>query len=271
MPLANASEKASDVSDYNNLSDILDGDANERYHDQFIDYKTSQNNLPDIKRDKNLFYNQYWLVNKKQNLWMGFFDGREIKVPAGIYSNLPKDSYQPQQVIRIKENGRVLQFLLPSAVGEYPDSCLEKDDKIMDDNVFYTYFYSGCTYDSRLNNSIKHDGHHDILLYDKRFNTLVQLDSIPYAIPDGLKYMSESLVFTNGYYRFDSIQVAFKIIGKDNVAIVDPETGKYLPKVPKIDDNGNPVMKNGEQVMIDDPDGFQPVILKRLPEVTVAN
>ena len=30
-------------------------------------------------------------------------------------------------------------------------------------------------------------------------------------------------------------------------------------------------MKNGKPVMIDDPDGFQPVILKRLPEVTVVD
>ncbi|HCH9876182.1 TPA: hypothetical protein NN414_003417, partial [Klebsiella pneumoniae] len=53
--------------------------------------------------------------------------------------------------------------------------------------------------------------------------------------------------------------------------VVDEKTGKPQEKVQETDDNGNPVMKNGEPVMIDDPDGFQPVILKRLPEVTIAN
>ena len=52
---------------------------------------------------------------------------------------------------------------------------------------------------------------------------------------------------------------------------IDEKTGKTQEQVQETDDNGNPVMKNGEPVMIDDPDGFQPVILKRLPEVTIAN
>ncbi|WP_270037509.1 hypothetical protein [Klebsiella pneumoniae] len=34
-------------------------------------------------------------------------------------------------------------------------------------------------------------------------------------------------------------------------------------KVQETDDNGNPVMKMVKLVMIDDPDGFQPVILKK--------
>lgn len=160
---------------------------------------------------------------------------------------------------------------MPSAVDGYPNSCLEKNDKIMKDDQFYIYFYSGCTYDSLQRNSIKHDGHYDILLYDKKFNTLVKLDSIPYSIPEGLKYMSESLVLKNGYYRFDSAQGAFKITRKDQIVIVDPDIGKDLPKIPKTDDNGKTILINGKPVMVGDPDGYRPVILKRLSEVIIVN
>ncbi len=258
---------AHDVSNYNGFSNLLEQDADERYHDQFIYFKKFQNNLSDSKRNKTLIYNQYWLVNKKQNLWLGFFDGKKIKVPAGVYSNLTEDSYQPQQVIRIKINEVVEQFLLPSAVEEYPKPCFEKNDKIMKDEKYYIYFYSGCTYGSLQKNSIKHDGHYDILLYDKKFNTLVKLDSIPYSIPEALKYMDQSLVSINGYYRFDSAQGAFKITGKDQFVIVDPDTGNSLAKIPKTNDSGENLLVNGSPVMVDDPNGYNLVVLKRLPNV----
>ncbi|HCB3930156.1 TPA: hypothetical protein MYW16_005433, partial [Klebsiella pneumoniae] len=58
---------------------------------------------------------------------------------------------------------------------------------------------------------------------------------------------------------------------KDQIVIVDPDTGKALPKVPKTDDKGKIILINGKPVMVDDPDGYNPVILKRLPEVTIAN
>ena len=83
--------------------------------------------------------------------------------------------------------------------------------------------------------------------------------------------MSESLVLKNGYYRFDSAQGAFKITRKDQIVIVDPDIGKDLPKIPKTDDNGKIILINGKPVMVDDPDGYNPVILKRLPEVTVVD
>ncbi|BBW27874.1 hypothetical protein ACS6GG_04935 [Enterobacter bugandensis] len=243
----------------------------QEYRDDHVRYKNEQSHLPDRQRDKRLYTNEYWLVNKDQNLWIGFFEGKKIKVPKGVYLNISDESYQAQQVVRIKENRKISQFLMSSGMDEYPDICLNKNDKIMKDEKFYTYFYSGCTYDSLQRNSIKHDGHYDILLFDKRFNTLVKLDSIPYSIPEGLKYMSESLVSKNGYYRFDSAQGAFKITGKDQIVIVDPDTGNVVPKVPKTDDNGRTILMNGKPVMVDDPDSYNPVILKRLPDVTVAN
>ncbi len=73
------------------------------------------------------------------------------------------------------------------------------------------------------------------------------------------------------YVGYQYHESAFKFTGPDQVIVVDEKTGKPQEKVQETDDNGNPVMKNGEPVMIDDPDGFQPVILKRLPEVTIAN
>ncbi|OUH59632.1 hypothetical protein AZ026_001135 [Klebsiella pneumoniae] len=110
---------------------------------------------------------------------------------------------------------------------------------------------------------------YDILLYDKIYDAIIVLDSIPYSTPEDLKYIKESLVSINGYYRYDALDVAFRIIAKDQIVIVDPDTGKALPKVPKTDDNGKIILINGKPVMVDDPDGYNPVILKRLPEVTV--
>ncbi len=88
------------------------------------------------------------------------------------------------------------------------------------------------------------------------------LDSIPYSTPEDLKYIKESLVSINGYYRYDALDVAFRIIAKDQIVIVDPDTGKALPKVPKTDDKGKIILINGKPVMVDDPDGYNPVILK---------
>ena len=68
-----------------------------------------------------------------------------------------------------------------------------------------------------------------------------------------------------------SIYSTKPIIAKDQIVIVDPDTGKALPKVPKTDDKGKIILINGKPVMVDDPDGYNPVILKRLPEVTIAN
>ncbi|MFG7504274.1 hypothetical protein ACG0XA_14390, partial [Klebsiella pneumoniae] len=114
--------------------------------------------------------------------------------------------------------------------------------------------------------------HYDYLVLaaaKSRKRKIIVLDSIPYSTPEDLKYIKESLVSINGYYRYDALDVAFRIIAKDQIVIVDPDTGKALPKVPKTDDNGKIILINGKPVMVDDPDGYNPVILKRLPEVTI--
>ncbi|YBD82457.1 hypothetical protein ACCR79_10525 [Klebsiella pneumoniae] len=87
---------------------------------------------------------------------------------------------------------------------------------------------------------------------------------------DLILQLSKSSIYSTKPIDY-SIESAFKFTGPDQVIVVDEKTGKPQEKVQETDDNGNPVMKNGEPVMIDDPDGFQPVILKRLPEVTIAN
>lgn len=55
------------------FTSLTDKDTNDRYHEQFIEFKNNQNNLADSERVKILFQNQYWLVNKNQDLWVGFF------------------------------------------------------------------------------------------------------------------------------------------------------------------------------------------------------
>ncbi len=54
-----------------------------------------------------------------------------------------------------------------------------------------------------------------------------------------------------------------------NMMISYQELVRTFPKVPKTDDNGKIILINGKPVMVDDPDGYNPVILKRLPEVTI--
>ncbi len=54
----------------------------EEYRGDYRNYKNKQNNLPDSQRRKVFSSNEYWLVNKEQDLWLGLFDGKNIKVPA---------------------------------------------------------------------------------------------------------------------------------------------------------------------------------------------
>lgn len=56
----------------NSFETISNQDATERFHDQNLGNKTTQNNLSDNERDKDLYGNEYWLVNKSQDLWVGF-------------------------------------------------------------------------------------------------------------------------------------------------------------------------------------------------------
>ncbi|MGK4301841.1 hypothetical protein ABU556_28730, partial [Klebsiella pneumoniae] len=85
-------------------------------------------------------------------------------------------------------------------------------NNIVFDSSLYTYFYSGCTSFSFEPNSTRHIILYDILLYDKIYDAIIVLDSIPYSTPEDLKYIKESLVSINGYYRYDALDVAFRII-----------------------------------------------------------
>lgn len=110
--------------------------------------KKSQNNLTDSERTKMLFQNQYWLINKKQDLWLGFFDGKKVKISKGIYPDINIDSYLPQQIIRIKKGGKLSQFIIKSTEVnsyEYPLHCYNKFDAVLLDKPDYLLFYSGCT------------------------------------------------------------------------------------------------------------------------------
>ncbi|WP_241373078.1 hypothetical protein, partial [Klebsiella pneumoniae] len=235
----------------------------EEYRGDYRNYKNKQNNLPDSQRSKVFSSNEYWLVNKEQDLWLGLFDGKNIKVPANYYKDIPNGGYHQQRILRVKRKGKISQFLLQRETNNYPSKCLSVINNIVFDSSLYTYFYSGCT--SFEPNSTRHSILYDILLYDKIYDAIIVLDSIPYSTPEDLKYIKESLVSINGYYRYDALDVAFRIIAKDQIVIVDPDTGKALPKVPKTDDNGKIILINGKPVMVDDPDGYNPVILKRLP------
>ncbi|WP_243806229.1 hypothetical protein [Klebsiella sp. HSTU-Sny5] len=241
-------------------------------HENYIEFKVKQNNLPDNQRSKLLTTNEYWLVNKKQDLWIGIFDGKYVKIPAGTYVNIPGETLFPESIIRIKRGGKISQFLLLNSNGKYPSVCVNRRDGILFDAQDYMVFYTGCARGDKLY-SKKLGIFYNILFYSKTFDIILQLDEFPDSAlqGDSISVFKKSVEKVRDYYIDYSIESAFKFTGSDQVIVVDKKTGKPQEKVPEIDDNGSPVMKNGKPVMIDDPDGFQPVILKRLPEVTVVD
>lgn len=88
------------------------------------------------------------MINKKQDLWLGFFDGKKVKISKGIYPDINIDSYLPQQIIRIKKGGKLSQFIIKSTEVnsyEYPLHCYNKFDAVLLDKPDYLLFYSGCT------------------------------------------------------------------------------------------------------------------------------
>lgn len=235
-------------------------------HENYTEFKIKQNNLPDNQRSKLLTTNEYWLVNKKQDLWVGIFDGKYVKIPAGTYVNIPSETLLPESVIRIKRGGKIFQFLLLNNNVKYPSICVNRRDGILFDAQDYMVFYTGCARSDKLD-SKKLSVFYNILFYSKTFDTILQLDEFPDSAlqGDSISVFKKSVVKVRDYYVDYSIESAFKFTGPDQVIVVDEKTGKPQEKVPEKDNNGNPVMKNGKPVMIDDPDGFQPIILKRLP------
>ncbi|HCI5990863.1 TPA: hypothetical protein NPN76_004731, partial [Klebsiella variicola subsp. variicola] len=78
-------------------------------HEDYIEFKSKQNNLPDTERSKLLRTNEYWLINKKQDLWVGVFNGKYVKIPEGTYVHIPNEILFPESVIRIKKSSKISQ------------------------------------------------------------------------------------------------------------------------------------------------------------------
>ncbi|PVZ78540.1 hypothetical protein C9426_34690 [Serratia sp. S1B] len=235
-------------------------------NNNFLNYKEAQNNVADNKRDKRIYHNQYWLVNKKQDLWIGFFDGKQIEIKGGVYLGVSDNTFRSQQVIRIRKNNRISQFLWATESQDgvkYPLDCLNTTDFILTDKPDYLLFYSACTFEDLQRNSHKHEGRYDLLLYDKTYDTIIKVDGFPYSVTErNAVFQPDSFEKVNDYYVYRSSGgIAFKIIGKDKAVIIDYDTGKPQPKVPDTDPS------TGKTIMVDDPEGFQPNFLERLPEV----
>ncbi|MDK9364712.1 hypothetical protein [Lelliottia wanjuensis] len=237
----------------NSFEAISNQDAAERFHDQALDNKATQNNLSDNERDKDLYDNEYWLVNKSQDLWVGVFDGKQVKVPKGIYPDITSETYLPQQVIRIKNNGKLSQFVLkstmPASYG-YPLHCLNKVDAVLLDKSEYMLLNSGCT-DVVPDKNGQRTIAYNILFYSKKFDTLVSVNEFDSSsLIDGKLY-SGYLKDKKGYFVYEVNNIAFRIKGKDQVEDVDPDTGVSL--------------HSGEDES-EDADGVQVLPLERLTE-----
>lgn len=254
----------------NNSSELMQSIFDNEQEQKNTQYKDEQNKLPDDKREKRLSKNQYWLVNKKQDLWLGIFDGKQVVVPGGIYDGLLEKTSQYQQVIRVKQHNRTSQFLLTNLTQdgiEYPLLCIGRLDSILKDSPDYLLFYSACTFEGLQLNSQQHEGYYDILFYSKTYDTLIRLNGFPYSASGGdVDYYSKGFRKIKDYYMDSNIGVAFKFIGKDQVIEVNPKTGTYK-KSEKIQERNS----SGQWVMVDDPEQFKPDLLKRLPEVVVNN
>lgn len=215
--------------------------------------KKSQNNLTDSERTKMLFQNQYWLINKKQDLWLGFFDGKKVKISKGIYPDINIDSYLPQQIIRIKKGGKLSQFIIKSTEVnsyEYPLHCYNKFDAVLLDKPDYLLFYSGCT-----NISPGKDGRrgtsYNILFYSKTFDTLVSINEFTSSAIIDNKLHAAFLKSKEDYFVYEKNNIAFRINGKDKVEDVNPDPGLPLNR----DDSS------------EDADGVLVLPLERLPEI----
>ena len=119
---------------------------NQEQQENYIEFKSNQNVLPDAKRKKNLRKNEYWLVNKEQDLWMGIFDGKYVKVPGGTYIGIPRETFLPEQLIRVRKGSKTSQFLLTDSIKGYPQNCYNRHDQILIDSSDYTVFYTSCGY-----------------------------------------------------------------------------------------------------------------------------
>lgn len=235
--------------------------------EDYLAFKKQQNDLPDNKRDKRLRKNEYWLVNKSQDLWLGIFDGKKVKVPGGIYGDIPNDTYQSQQVVRIKKNNRISQFLLKSEVDNIPPVCFNKRDAILKDEPDYMVFYSGCTLGTLEPNSQKHSGYYEILFYEKNHDTLVVLTFFPYSPPDtDVNSFEKSVRKVNDYYVYAD-NSAFKVVGTDKIIDVDEKTGTPQTTTPNV--------KSETEEKTDDESDEQeqvlPYVLQRLPQVVNNN
>ncbi|EOV9568473.1 hypothetical protein ACN5LI_000047 [Cronobacter turicensis] len=227
----------------------------EDHREEYRAYKIEQNKLPDDQRDNySLLPNEYWLIDKKQDLWLGFFDGKRTRVPGNIFSDIKNTSYLPQQVIRIKLGYRISQFLLVDynqMEPDYPLHCYNKNDGVLLNAPEYLLFYSGCT-NILLENNGRRKIKYDILFYSKTFDTMFLINEFDSFEAIDRKIYSGYLRNKDGYFIFDKTNIAFKINGKDKVENINPKTGLSLN-------------------MGSDYDSIQSLILKRLPEVIEAH
>lgn len=236
----------------NNIGILLDEDAAARNHQQFYDFKKSQNDLSDNDREKKLLHNQYWLINKKQNLWMGIFDGNAVRVPGTGYPGIKPGSYIPQQILRIRNGERLSQFILKSTGAtsyDYPLYCYNKTDAVLIDKTDYVLLYSGCTNILSEKNG-KRMISYNILFYSKIFDTLVSINEFDSSVLIDEDKYANFLRRKQNYFIYDKTNIAFRINGKDFVENVDPDTGIQLSSVSDDPENS---------------DGFQIFPLERIP------
>lgn len=230
------------------------------------EYVETQENLPDEDRRKSLSENRYWLVNKEQNLWVGVFNGKQIKVPAGVYINQPKGIFLPEKVVRIKRDNKISQFILNDSDNGYPPYCFNRHDGILKDAPDYMVLYAGCAYNDKIG-SQHLSIFYTIIFYSKIFDTMLKLDEFQQSALQGVNIDSlrKSIKKTNDYYVDSTLDTAFKFIEKDQVVIIDEKTGKA--KLPKNDGNGNSIIVEEGWLMLDESEEFKKRLLNRSPEI----
>ncbi|TDS97888.1 hypothetical protein EDF78_101263 [Rahnella sp. BIGb0236] len=238
--------------------------------EQILEYKNTQNGLPDNQRKKIIPDNQYWLVNKKQELWLGIFDGKYVRTINQENTIAANEKLAPEKVIRIKQKNHTSQFLIDDNEASNILNCLNRRDGILSDEEDYMSFYTGCAYHKK-SKPDELEIFYKIFFFSKTFNSIIKLDEFPDSAlqGDGIDIFNKSIKKIKDYYVDTSIEAAFKFVGVDKIIVVNDKTGKPQPKTPKLDGNGNVVMTNGKPVLVDDPEGFQPIFLERLPEVIV--
>lgn len=202
---------------------------------QYRVYKDEQNKLPDNKRDKYLLQNEYWLVNKDEKLWFGLFNGKYLYFASDKYRpGLPMGGYAQEKILRIKAEGKIIQFRLYADDDVYPLDCDSYRGLIYKDTRNYTAFLTSCGYKENNQHDAKTAMHVYVFIYDKRTTSLFKIFSSGMSVNRSYSEIANlfNIKDNNGVYiypdpaNYVNRKCVFEVKDNKKVSPLNPKTLK---------------------------------------------